>query len=112
MYDGENLQYYIKLNTNYDVPKYIEGRVSRLPRFTKTSGLCKVKSTSEYPSGTNTFDDYESSTACRDKCLLNPACTGYQWIVDPDVTTNNCAAFTEIAIVEGNGQEGFECYTI
>lgn len=43
MYDGENFAYYIKVNTGFDVPIFIEGSVSRLPRFTKTVGLCKVK---------------------------------------------------------------------
>ena len=102
MYDGENTKYYIRLNTAFDIPKFIEGRISRLPNFLKTDGMCKIKSNDEFPSGTVTFDDVESTTVCRDTCLLNSACTGYQFIVDPLVTINNCAVFTEMKVVEGD----------
>ena len=50
--------------------------------------------------------------ACRDECVSNAACTGYQWITDPSVTDDNCAAFTETNPVAGDGTEGFECYAI
>ena len=78
-----------------------------------TVGICKVKSNGTSPDNTSTFDNVASSTACRDRCLINELCTGYQWITNANIQLKNCAAFTETQVVEGNGDdEDFECYFV
>ena len=80
-YDGLNFLSYIKINTGWDEPIYKEIRVSKLARFIKTDGLCKVtagNANNGWPDDSVTWSNMASMEACRDdNCLSNSNCRGY-----------------------------------